>query len=71
MTFYGFDKHGAVLATANLESKRPFQSIMEAFDYCGLHFARCKMLAGSGWQIDSGTLEACAPASKPALCASL
>jgi hypothetical protein len=43
MTFYGFDKHGAVLTTANLEDKPPFQSIMEASEYWGLHFACCEM----------------------------
>jgi hypothetical protein len=65
MTFYGFDKHGAVLTSANLKGKPPFQSIMEGSEYCGLHFACCEMLTGSDSKIESGTLEACAPHQSP------
>src|SRR5262249_42990696 len=71
MTFYGFDKHDAVLATANVESKHRFQSVIKASHYCGLRFACCEMFAGSNWKIDSDTLGVSALGSKPALRASL
>src|SRR6266849_6370911 len=70
MTFYGFDKHGAVLATANLEGKPHFKTSSKCPNIAGC-FSHAAMLAESDWKIDSGTLEACAPASESAPCASL